>query len=297
MKNAVIEKEKVNISLSRVIELEDKSQKIREDLLNFIYRIGMGHLGGELSIVEMCVALYYEFMHWTPEDIKMEDRDRFVLSKGHCSETLYTIFQDMGLYTMDYMVEHFETLDTAKFGMHSNRKYVPAIELSAGSLGHGLPVAVGLALGARYSKASWKTIVMFGDGELNEGTNWEALMAGGHYKLGNLVAILDKNSVQMTGPTSQVMNIDPVKDKVEAFGWECIEIEDGNDMLQVLEALNKIPDCGPDELRKPTFIISNTVKGKGVNFMENNYKWHGGGIAKEQLDEALADVRRNRRIR
>ena len=297
MQSAVLEKERVNTDIKRVIELEDKCQKIREDLLNFIYQIGMGHLGGELSIVELCVALYYEYMHWDPDNVKMEDRDRFILSKGHCSETLYTIYQDMGLYTMDYMVEHFETLDTAKFGMHSNRKYVPAIEVSAGSLGHGLPIAVGQALGARYSKASWKTIVLFGDGEFNEGTNWEALMAGAHYKLGNLIAILDKNSVQMTGTTKEVMNIDPVKEKVEAFGWNCIEIEDGNDMLQILKVLKGIPDYGPSEMVKPTFIIANTIKGKGVDFMENNYKWHGGGIAKEQLEEALTDVRKNRRVR
>jgi len=286
-----------NIDMKRVVELEDKCLKIRKDLLNFIYRIGMGHLGGELSIVEVCVALYYEYMNWDPKDVKMKDRDRFILSKGHCSETLYTIFQDMGLYTIDYMVEHFETLDTAQFGMHSNRKYVPAIEVSAGSLGHGLPIAVGEALGARYKKAPWRTIVMVGDGEFDEGTNWEALMAGGHHQLGNLVAILDKNSVQMTGPTKEVMNIEPVKEKVEAFGWNCIEIEDGNDMLQVLEALDKIPTCDPVKRQKPTFIISNTVKGKGVDFMENNYKWHGGGIAKEQLDEALADVEKNRMVR
>lgn len=285
------------IDIKRVIELEDKCLKIRKDLLNFIYQIGMGHLGGELSIVEMAVALYYEYMKYDPKNPKMEDRDRFILSKGHCSETLYTVFQDMGMFTMEYMVEHFETLDTARFGMHSNRKYVPAIELSAGSLGHGLPAAVGMALGARASKAPWRTIVMVGDGEMNEGTNWEAIMAAGHYKLGNLVAIVDKNQVQMTGFTAQVMNLDPLDKKIEAFGWEVIQIEDGNDMLQVCEALEKLPECDPVTPKKPIFIISNTVKGKGVNFMEGNYKWHGGGIAKEQLEEALADVEKNRKVR
>ena len=264
------------VEMKRVIELEDKCLKIRKDLLNFIYRIGMGHLGGELSIVEMAVALYYEYMNYDPADPKMEDRDRFVLSKGHCSETLYTIFQDMGMYTMDYMVEHFETLDTAKFGMHSNRKYVPAIEVSAGSLGHGLPVAVGMALGARAKKAPWRTIVMVGDGEMDEGTNWEALMAGGHYQLNNLTCILDKNGLQMTGTTEHVMNIDPVADKVRAFGWEVIEIEDGNDMAQVCAALDHLPERDYAKRAKPTFIISNTVKGKGVSFMEGNHKWHGG---------------------
>ena len=283
--------------IKRIIELEDKCLKIRKDLLNFIYRIGMGHLGGELSMVEMAVALYYEYMNYDVHEPKKEDRDRFILSKGHCSETLYTIFQDLGAYTMDYMVEHFETLDTAKFGMHSNRKYVPQIEVSAGSLGHGLPIAVGMALGARASKANWRTYVMVGDGEMDEGTNWEAIMAAGHYQLGNLVAIVDKNQVQMTGPTTEVMNMDPLDKRLEAFGWNVITIEDGNDMLQVCDALDQLPPCDSQNPCKPTFIICNTIKGKCVDFMEGNYKWHGGGIAKEQLEEALADVEKNRKVR
>lgn len=138
---------------------------------------------------------------------------------------------------------------------------------------------------------------MVGDGEMNEGTNWEAIMAAGHYQLGNLVAIVDKNQVQMTGFTKDVMTIDPLAPKLEAFGWNVIEIEDGNDMLQVCEALDSLPPCDPTTKMKPTFIIANTVKGKGVDFMENNYKWHGGGIAKEQLDQALASIEKNRKVR
>jgi len=285
------------IDMATVKMLEEKACKIRCDLLNFIYRIGMGHLGGELSVVEVAVALYYKYLKYDPKNPKWEDRDRLVLSKGHCSETLYTIFADLGMYTIDYMVEHFETLDTAVFGMHSNRKYVPAIEVSAGSLGHGLPISVGLALGARYQKKNWRTIAIVGDGELDEGTNWEAFMAGGHHMLGNLIVIVDKNQLQMTGKTADVMNLDPLGDKVRAFGWDVIEIADGNDMLQVCEALEKLPAPDYAVRRKPTFIISNTVKGKGVSFMEGNHKWHGGGIAKEQLDEALACVLKNRRDR
>ena len=281
------------VSKERILELEGKCLKIRKDLLNFIYRIGMGHLGGELSMVEAAVALYYQYMVFDPNDVKNENRDRFILSKGHCSETLYIIFQDMGLYTLDYMVEHFETLETAVFGMHSNRHYVETIELSAGSLGHGLPVSVGLALAARKQKAEWRAIVMVGDGELNEGTNWEAMMSAGHYKLGNLICIVDKNQLSMTGATKEVMNVDPLGDKARAFGWDVIEITDGNDMEQVCAALDRLPPRGETDGRKPLFIIANTVKGKGVDFMEGNHKWHGGGIAKEQLDEALASVERS----
>lgn len=281
--------------LQTIAQLEDKCVDIRSNLLTFIHRIGMGHLGGELSIVEVAVALYYKYLNFDVMDPHKEGRDRFILSKGHCSETLYTIFSDLGAYTQDYMVEHFESLDTYKFGMHSNRKKCPQIEVSAGSLGHGLPIAVGYALGARYRKENYRVIVMIGDGEFDEGTNWEALMAGGHYKLNNLVCILDKNQLQMTGNTRQIMNIDPVADKVKAFGWNVIEIEDGNDMAQVCAALDRLPplDCAKEA--KPTFIISNTVKGKGVSFMEGNHKWHGGGIGDEDLKIALADVAKMRK--
>ena len=285
-----------NVDMEMVKKLEEKSLKIRKDLLNFIYRIGMGHLGGELSIVEVAVALYYNYLRYDPKNPKWEERDRLVLSKGHCSETLYTIFSDLGMFTMDYMVEHFETLDTAVFGMHSNRKYVQAIEVSAGSLGHGLPVALGLALGARMQKKNWRTFVITGDGELNEGTNWEAFMAGGHHELGNLVAIIDKNRLQMTGFTKDVMNIDPLDKKLEAFGWEPVVV-DGNDMLSVCQALQNLSPPDFQARRRPVAIIANTTKGKGVDFMENEAKWHGGGIAKEQLDAALAFLDKNGRVK
>ena len=284
-----------NIDAETVKFLEDKSYKIRYDLLNFIYRIGMGHLGGELSMVEVAVALYYKYMNYDIKNPKWEDRDRFILSKAHCSETLYNIFADQGMYTQDYMVEHFECLDKSEFGMHSNRKYVPAIELSAGSLGHGLPVAVGYALGARYQKKNYRVIVMVGDGELDEGTNWEALQAGAHHELNNLVCIIDKNQLQMTGTTEEIMAHRNLAAKADAFGWNVIEIEDGNDMAQVCAALEQLPERDYAKRAKPTFIISNTIKGKGVDFMEGNHKWHGGGIAKEQLDLALESIAKNRR--
>lgn len=281
--------------LQTIAQLEDKCVDIRSNLLTFIHRIGMGHLGGELSIVEMTVALYYKYLNFDVMDPHKEGRDRFILSKGHCSETLYTIFSDLGAYTQDYMAEHFENLDQYKFGMHSNRKKCPQIEVSAGSLGHGLPIAVGYALGARYRKENYRVMVMIGDGEFDEGTNWEALMAGSHYKLNNLVCILDKNQLQMTGNTRQIMNIDPVADKVRAFGWNVIEIEDGNDMAQVCAALDQLPELDYTKEAAPTFIISNTVKGKGVSFMEGNHKWHGGGIGDDDLKIALADVEKMRK--
>lgn len=286
---------KTKVDMDMVAELENKCIDIRKQLLTFIYRIGMGHLGGELSMVEVAVALYYKYMNYDPENPDMEDRDRFVLSKGHCSETLYTIFSDLGMYTQDYMVEHFESLKTARFGMHCNRKYTKGIEVSAGSLGHGLPIALGLALGARRLKKSWRTFVMIGDGELDEGTNWEAIMAAGHYQLGNLVCIIDKNELQMTGTTEEVMSHGDLGAKIKTFGWDVIEI-DGNDMLSVCEAFESLPPSDPTVKRKPIFIIANTTKGKGVDFMEGNVNWHGGGIAKEQLEEALESVEKYRKV-
>ncbi|SHI12723.1 transketolase [Sporobacter termitidis DSM 10068] len=284
--------EKKNLTIP---ELEEKAYKIRHDLLNFIYRIGMGHLGGELSMVEVAVAAYYKYLNYDVHNTCDENRDRFILSKGHCSETLFTIFSDLGAYTMDYMVEHFETLDTAKFGMHSNRKYCEQIEVSAGSLGHGLPVAVGYALGARKQKKNYRVFVLTGDGELNEGTNWEALMSGAHFGLSNLVLIVDKNALQMTGTTEEIMNIDPLDKKLEAFNWNVLNVADGNDMAQVCAAFDKLPPVDHSKKGKPTAIIANTVKGKGVDFMEGNHKWHGGGIAKEQLEQALASLEKSKK--
>jgi transketolase len=284
------------VDMKMVKDLEDKAYEVRFNLINFIYRIGMGHLGGELSMVEMAVALYHKYLNFDVMNPKDPDRDRFVLSKGHCSETLYTVFSQLGAYTQDYMVEHFETLDTAKFGMHSNRKYCPQIEASCGSLGHGLPIAVGMALGARHQHKNWRTFVMTGDGELDEGTNWEAIMAGGHYELGNLVLIVDKNRLNMTGFTRDVMNLDPLDKKLEAFNWDVISI-DGNDMYSVCAALESLPPSSWEVRRKPIAIISNTTKGRDVDFMENNWKWHGGGISAEDRDKALASIKVRKDVR
>ena len=196
----------------------------------------------------------------------------------------------MGAYSMQYMIDNFECLDKSKFGMHTNRKYCPQVEVSSGSLGHGLPIAVGMALAGRKQKAPWRVFVMTGDGELDEGTNWEAIMSGGHYGLGNLILIVDKNQLQMTGSTAQVMNHDPLDRKLEAFGWDVRVIADGNDMEQVCRALDALPPADPISRRKPIALISNTEKGHGVDFMAGNVKWHGGGLGKEDYEHAIAFV-------
>ena len=283
----------MNEKIVDIKALEDKAHKLRGDLLTFSTRINMSHLGGELSMMDMAVALYYRYLNYDYTDPKWAERDRFILSKGHCSEVIYMILADKGIYPMDYIVDHFETLETAQFGQHSNRKYVPYIEVSAGSLGHGLPIAVGYALGARYKKQNYRIFVMVGDGELAEGTNWEAMMAAAHFQLGNLVLIIDKNRLAMTGFTTDVMNIDPLDKKMEAFGFDVRECN-GNDMADVCRVLEELPEPDYTVKRKPVCIISNTTKGCGVDFMENNWKWHGGGLAKEQLAEALASLDKKR---
>ena len=281
------------IDMATVHELEEKCYEVRKTLLTLVYNIGLGHLGGELSMVEAAVAMYYRYMNFDVFDPHNPNRDRFILSKGHCSETLYSIFSNKGAYTMEYMVENFECLDKSKFGMHTNRKYCPQIEVSAGSLGHGLPIAVGMALAGRKQKADWRVTVMTGDGELEEGSNWEAIMSAGHFQLGNLMLMVDKNSLQMTGPTKDVMNIDPLDKKLEAFGWDVRVIEDGNDMLQVCQCLDNVPAADSQTRRKPIAIICNTEKGHDVDFMAGNVKWHGGGIAKAQYEEAIASLEKN----
>jgi transketolase len=286
-----------SVDMELVKQLEDKAVEIRKMLCTFIYKIGTaGHLGGELSMIDMVVALYFKYMNYDPNNPKWEERDRFILSKGHCAEALYMVYSSMGMYTMDYMVEHFESLDTAVFSMHPNRKYIKAIEASTGSLGHGLPIATGLALGARMSKAKWRTFCMIGDGELQEGTNWEALMAAGQFKLGNLVAIIDKNDLQMSGRTKDTISVDPLGDKMRAFGWDVIEVQ-GNDMLEVCNALQSLPPVDPITPSRPICIISSTTKGAGVSFMENVVAWHAGSLNKEKWEEALISIENNRKVR
>ncbi|MGI6221057.1 MAG: transketolase [Coriobacteriales bacterium] len=281
------------IDAAGINELIDKAFKIRADLLKFSTRINMSHLGGEMSIIDMATALYYRYLNYDFSNPKWEDRDRFILSKGHCSEVLYMICADKGAYTVDYIVDHFECLDKSQFGQNSNRKYVPFIEVSAGSLGHGLPISVGYALGARKKEKNYRIFVLTGDGELDEGTNWEAMMAAAHYQLGNLTLIIDKNELSMTGFTKDVMNIDPLDEKLRAFGFDVLEC-DGNDMESVCRTLEKLPEPDYTVRRAPTAIIMHTTKGFGVDFMENNNKWHGGALAIEQLEEALASLDRKR---
>ena len=248
-------------------ELRKKAAGIRRDLLTMIHNAKAGHTGGALSSADILTALYYDVMRVNPADPKWEGRDFFVLSKGHSVEGLFCILADKGFYDK-------KELDTfCRFGSrfigHPNNR-IPGVEVNTGALGHGLPVATGMAKGLKMSGRTNRVFVLMGDGELAEGSIWEAAMAASHYKLDNLTAIIDRNRLQISGDTETVMAQEPLAERWRAFGWHVVEL-DGNDMAALLAEFRKDPLAD-----KPRLIIARTVKGKGVKEMENIPKWHHG---------------------
>ena len=263
--------------------LEKLCLTIRKEILTSVYHAKSGHLGGSLSAVEILVSLYFHKMHVDPEHPKMDDRDRFVLSKGHAAPALYAVLANRGFFEKSELnkLRNINSMLQGAPGM-----YTPGIDMSAGSLGQGISVAVGMALAGKIQKKTYKTYVMLGDGELQEGQVWEALMAASHYRLGNLIVILDNNHVQMCGVTSEILSIGDIQAKFDAFGCRTITI-DGHDIGQIIRTLDSL-DYEPDNI--PVAIIAETVKGKGVSFMENLAAWHGGAPSAEQLEKALAEL-------
>lgn len=268
--------------------LEEKAAHIREMLVRYAKEAGSAHLGGPLSMCDITVALYYHFMKYDPKNIRWPERDRFILSKGHCADLLYNIFTDMGLFTLEELYGEYNKIN-GRFGQHPNRFYLPMFEASTGSLGHGLSLAFGYALAGRADKASWRVFVLTGDGELDEGSNWEAIMAAAQYKLGNLTLVVDRNRISGGRFTEDTIALDKLEDKLSVFNWEVKSI-DGNDMEQVVEVLSSLPPSDPVTPRKPIAIVSNTIKGKGVDFMENAPKWHLGGLDDEMVEKAIASI-------
>lgn len=254
----------------------------RKRLVEIVYNGGAGHIGGDLSCLNMMTALYFEVMNVDPQDPKMENRDRFVLSKGHCVEALYSVLEAKGFIKK-------ELTDTlGQFGSvlsgHPTIE-VPGIEVNSGALGHGLPIGVGMAIAAKMDKKPWRTYVMMGDGEQGEGSIYEAAMAGSNYKLDNLVAIIDRNHLQISGDTEDVMKIDSVYDRWTAFGWDVKEIN-GDSCEEILNAFNSIDYNNG----KPHLIISHTTKGYGISYMENIAKWHHGMPNAEQYTQAISEI-------
>lgn len=270
-----------------VMRLKETAFQMRKNLLTLCGTFnGSVHIGGDLSMTDMLVALYHYGLNVDPANIQMPTRDRFVLSKGHGAVGMYIAMALRGFFDFDEILNTYGQLDS-KYGMHPCKVYLPGVETSSGSLGHGLPVACGMAVSARNNRQSHRVVVLMGDGETQEGSVWEAALAAHHFKLGNLVAFIDRNRLQLDDFTENEMSMEPYADKWSAFGWNVIEVEDGNDMAQLVDAIDRLPGTDTDV---PTVVICNTVKGKGVSFMENNPDWHAGSVSKEDMNKAIAEI-------
>lgn len=248
---------------------------------------GAVHIGGDLSMTDMLIALYHYGMNVNPDDIAMPTRDRFVLSKGHAAVCMYIAMSLRGFFDFDEILATYGKIDT-HYGMHPCKVHLPGVESSAGSLGQGLPIAIGMALMARQKHEGHRVFCMMGDGETCEGSIWEAAMYAGSMGLGNLIGIVDRNRQFMTRYSDQdFIKLEPYADKWRAFGWNVSEI-DGHDMNAIVDAIDALPAPDSD---KPTLIICDTIKGKGVSFMERNLSWHSGNLSEKQMEQALQELR------
>ena len=262
--------------------LKKKALQYRKEILETLNLAGSGHPGGSLSAVEILLCLYEHKMSHRPNDPHWEDRDRLIVSKGHITPAVYVTLANQGYFPKEEL-KRFRKFKSILQG-HVHRK-VPGVEFNTGSLGHGLSVANGIALGARLNKKDFKTYCLLGDGEIQEGSVWEAAMSAAHYKLDNLCAIVDYNKIQENGLVSEIKNIEPLADKWRSFGWQVAEAHDHDfqEMLNALDGFGKVKG-------KPYVIIAHTIKGKGVSFMEMDRNWHGKAPNDEQLAKALAEL-------
>jgi transketolase len=263
-------------------QLKLKSVEYRRTLLSIIKASGSGHTGGDLSCIDILNVLYNRIMRVTPETFGDADHDHYIQSKGHCAEALFTVLADKGFFPSSEL----KTLN--KFGSHfighPTRK-VNGVEQNTGALGHGLAVAVGIALAGKQDRKDYRVFALLGDGELAEGSNWEAAMTAAHYRLDNLVAIVDRNGLQITGSTEDVVQLEPLDRKFEAFGF-AVRSCDGNDVHELTQALQSVPFVPG----KPSLILARTRKGKGISFMDNVAKWHHGVPTNDEFTRAMAEL-------
>lgn len=269
------------------VQLAQKAAEIRKTLLNMVYAGKTGHTGGALSSADILTVLFYKILRINPENPKWVDRDRFILSKGHCVEGYYSILADLGFFPKEEL-KTFSHYNSRLIG-HPSIK-VPGVEMNTGALGHGLPCAVGMALGARMNKQDVKVYCLMGDGEQAEGSVWEAAMAASNFGLDNLTAIIDRNHLQISGNTECVMKLESLAGKWEAFGWDVYSVNGHN-----YEALVNLFES-PVVPGKPRLVIAETIKGKGVSFMENNAKWHHGVPTAEQLEQCMSEIEAAREV-
>jgi transketolase len=264
-------------------DLKEVAKRLRRRIVTMIGKAGSGHPGGSLSSVEIATTLYWKILHHKPADPQWPDRDRFILSKGHAAPLLYSILAECGYIPMSEL-DTLRQIDSRLQG-HADRIATPGVEMSSGSLGQGLSFAIGVALSARLNSQSYRVYALLGDGECDEGQVWEAAMAAPHFKVDNLVAVVDNNGLQIDGFNRDVMSLEPLGDKWRAFGWHVIEV-DGHDLSQLQAAFEQA------KLVKgqPTMIIAHTIKGKGVSFMENNVDFHGKAPNAEEIEIALKEL-------
>lgn len=265
------------------LELFEKARNIRKEILRLTHGASSGHPGGSLSIVEILTVLYFMEMRINPLETKDENRDRFVLSKGHAAPALYATLRERGFLEESDM-QGFRQVEGILQG-HPDMKKIPGVDMSTGSLGQGVSAAVGMALSGKLDKKDYRVYTILGDGEIGEGQVWEAAMAASHYKLDNLCVFVDNNNLQIDGEITKVMNSYPIDEKFKAFGFNIVNI-DGNDYSQIINALDNAKMCKD----KPTAIIAKTIKGKGVSFMENQAGWHGKAPNKEEYDLAISEI-------
>lgn len=264
-------------------ELAEISTAVRRDILTTIQAAGMGHVGGDLSVTDLLVTALWGTLRMRPEEPGHPQRDRFVLSKGHCAAALYSTLASCGFFPRERLSEFMAPL--SPLNGHPARLKVPGVETNTGPLGHGFPVATGCALGAKLRQEPWRTIVILGDGEMQEGSNWEAAMTAAHYGLDNLTAVVDRNRLQQGARTEDTKSLEPLDAKWASFGWET-RVIDGHDHQAIKAAY------APSTTGRPVAVIANTVKGKGVSFMEDRVEWHHKVPTDEQVRLALEELSR-----
>ena len=263
--------------------LKVKAYDLRKDVVDMILAGKGGHIGGDMSVMEILVTLYFKQMNVSPENPQDEDRDRFVLSKGHSVEAYYAVLAARGFLDIQDVIANFSKFGSKYIG-HPNNK-LPGIEMNSGSLGHGLPVCVGMALAGKKDKKNYRVYTVMGDGELAEGSVWEGFMAAHQYKLDNLCAVVDRNRLQISGNTEDVMGHDDLVQRIASFGWHVIDVQDGND----IDELNAAFEEAKTVKGQPTAIIANTVKGCGSSVMENKANWHHKVPTQEEYQQIIAD--------
>jgi transketolase len=268
---------------ARIEALRATASAVRRDIVTMIDRAQLGHIGGDLSVADILVTLFGAVLDVDPQRPDRPDRDRFILSKGHCAAALYATLAECGFFAREELQTFMAPL--SMLNGHPDRKKVPGVETNTGPLGHGFPVAVGCALAARLRGASWRTVVVLGDGEMQEGSNWEAAMTAAHYELGSLTAVVDRNRLQQGARTEETKRLEPLADKWSSFGFEVREV-DGHDIAALLEAF------APTTTGRPVAVIAHTIKGKGVSFIEDRVEWHHKVPSREQVEAALEELSR-----